>query len=342
MDNTSSQKAFILRIAPGGVDKVPEALAEDRISIGWSEAKGLLNERLKWVGFRKIVSKIYYPNENNLRPAGAATGYLWRFIKEMKSGDLVIVPNNKIFFVAEIIDKKASYDPSKIAEGTAYYRKVKWLNDKNGIKRYNARAALQSRLKSYGTCVDATDLLEEIYDCLYCAFRGMTPSFYTDIETSLIDTTLKELQEGRLEPYEFERLIKKILLGLGAANEPKIIPRRIDYGADIITVFRVASIIDLKVAVQVKHYKSYQKIRSDVIEQLIRGIEAEEADLGMVITSGFFSDEAIKAAEKHYEDNRVKIELVDGNQLARLIVENGLNLIGLKEYGGAGAGEVLP
>lgn len=75
-----SQGAFILRIAPGGEDKVPEALATDQIIIGWAEAGGLLDASLTWEQFREIVRAAYYSEEPTLRKAGAAAGHMWRFI----------------------------------------------------------------------------------------------------------------------------------------------------------------------------------------------------------------------------------------------------------------------
>ena len=62
----------------------------------------------------------------------------------------------------------------------------------------------------------------------------------------------------------------------------------------------------------------------DVVEQLIRGIEAEGANLGMVITSGAIADEATATAEEYFEEKGVRIELVDGEQFAKLIVEHGI------------------
>jgi hypothetical protein len=44
----------------------------------------------------------------------------------------------------------------------------------------------------------------------------------------------------------------------------------------------------------------------------------------MVVTSGSIADEAVEAAEKYFEDKRVRIELVDGEQFARLVVEHGV------------------
>lgn len=107
-----SQSGFVLRIAPGGEDKVPEALKSGQLIIGWAEADGLLNASLTWEGFREIVRRAYYADNPTLRKAGTAAGHLWRFIREMKPGDLVVVPCGGDFFVAEV-SGPATYDPPK-------------------------------------------------------------------------------------------------------------------------------------------------------------------------------------------------------------------------------------
>ena len=46
------KQAFVLRIAPGGIDKVPDALESSQIIIGWSEAQEVLDPNLSWEQFR--------------------------------------------------------------------------------------------------------------------------------------------------------------------------------------------------------------------------------------------------------------------------------------------------
>lgn len=79
------------------------------------------------------------------------------------------------------------------------------------------------------------------------------------------------------------------------------------------------------IAIQAKHYAPDPPVSVDAVQQLIRGIEAESADLGMVVTSGTISEEAANLAGSYYEEKGVKIELIDGVQLATLIVERGLS-----------------
>jgi predicted Mrr-cat superfamily restriction endonuclease len=317
------QQAFVLRLAPSGIDKVPEALSQNQISIGWAEADGLLEPSLSWEQFREIIRSVYYAKEETLRMAGAASGNMWRFIREMNVGDLVIVPYGSNFFVAEI-EGPATYNPAKVADETAYRRDVQWLNDKKPIRRDVAKSALISRMKTQGTCAYATDLLDEIKECLLIVSKGQAPTFQIDLQSRLIRETLEELRKGRMDSYGFERLIQTVLTGLGA-EDARIVPRSQDKGVDVLATFRVAGAFRQVVAVQAKHWQPTPPAGEDVVEQLIKGIEAESANFGMLITSGSISDEAVQAAEKYFVEKGIKIELVDGEQFAKLIVEHGIS-----------------
>lgn len=317
-----TQQAFVLRIAPSGIDRVPEALTSNQLIIGWANAEGLLDATLSWEEFRGVISNIYHPDEETLRKAGAAAGHLWRFVRDMNPGDLVVVPYGANFYVAEITGP-AIYDESKLGEDSAYRRPVRWLNDKRPIPRGLARSALISRMKTQGTCAYATDLLEEIQECLALSGRGEAPTFQSDLQSRLVREALAELRRGRIESFGFERLIQTTLISLGA-EEARIVPRSEDKGADILATFLVAGAFRQTVAVQAKHWQPDPPVGREVVEQLIRGIEAEAADLGMVITSGAISDEASQFAERYFEEKGIRIELIDGEQFAKLIVEHGI------------------
>jgi predicted Mrr-cat superfamily restriction endonuclease len=318
------QQAFVLRVAPSGIDRVDAALSEDQIFIGWAEAEGLLNPSLSWEEFRGIISSVYYSNEMTLRKAGAAAGNMWRFIREMSKGDLVVVPHGSEFYIAKILGP-ANYDTGKVKEDTAYRRPVLRLNGRKPMSRRIAKSALMSRMKNQGTCVYATDLIEEINDCLNIASEDVTPTFQSDLQARLIRDTLDEIRKGRMDSYGFESLIKTVLEGLGAESV-RIVPRLLDKGADLLATFRVAGTFLQLVAIQAKHWQPEPPVGPEVVEQLIRGIEAESADLGMIMTSGMISDEASNAAEAYYDEKGVRIELVDGDEIAKLIVEYGIRL----------------
>ena len=281
-----------------------------------------MNEDLSWERFRQIISDEYYAEETNFRKAGSAAGNLWRFLRAMEVGDLVVVPYWNGFYVAEIATP-ATYADKYIEEDSSYRRGVRWLNDKQPIPRKFAKAALQSLMKFQGTSVDASAAVDDIRACLDFATSGEAPTFTSDFQNSLVHAALAELRSGRLENYGFERLLQTVLMDLGA-KEVKVIPRAKDKGADLLATFLVAGAIQQLVAVQAKHWQPDPPVGKDVVLQLVNGIEAEGADLGMVVTSGTISEQATNAAKEYADNGGVHIELIDGEQLARLIVENGI------------------
>lgn len=317
-----NQAAFILRIAHRE-DALQEALSSDQAIIGWARAEGLLDPALCWQAFRDLVRAAYYNDEPTLRAAGVAAGHLWRFIRDMKPGDLLVVPAKAEFFVGEIVGP-ATYDPSKVELNSAYRRSVNWLNEKKPLSRQFAQAALLSRMKVFGTTAVATDLLHEINECILLASRGQAPTFQMDLQSRLIRETLAELRNGRMDSYGFERLIQTVLEGQGAL-QARIVPRSEDKGADLVAMFRVAGAFEYTVAVQAKHWQPEPPVDTNVVEQLIEGIEDESADLGMVVTSGSISEEAIQRADKYFKEKGVQIKLIDGEELAKLIIESGIH-----------------
>ena len=333
-----AKNGFVLRIAPGREDRVSEALESDHLIIGWAMAEGLLDLELEWQRFREIIREAYYSDDENLRRAGNAGGHMWRFIREMNVGDLVVVPYGSEFYVGEI-KGDAVYDTSKADEDSAYRRPVRWLNGKSPIPRAIAKSALLSRMRTRGTSADARDLVEEIGDCLRVARRiadgGTRPSIETDLRSRLIKVTLDELRTGRMENYGFEELIEAVLRGLGAVDT-KIAARREDKGIDIYATFLVAGAFQQVVGVQAKHFQPDPPVRADVVRQLTRGIRdsSERVTLGMVVTSGIFSPEAEVAVRDYEEDGGIPIELVDGEQFAGLIVDHGLNNVMRRKPGG--------
>jgi predicted Mrr-cat superfamily restriction endonuclease len=315
-------QAFILRIAPSNIDKVPEALESDQIIIGWSATPGLLDASLPWKNFRQQIHINHYAEEKTLHRAGAAAGHMWRFVREMQIGDLVVVPSGPSFYVAEIIGD-AVYLPERSSDDTSYRRAVRWLNGKKPIPRNYAKAALISRMKVYGTSASATDLVEEINDALTRAASGSKPSFKVELQGALIEKTVAHLRSGHIDSFGFEELIKELLIEMGAKNA-QVIARRQDKGADVLATFRVAETFQYTLAVQAKHWNGSSPVTSKVVKQLIDGIEASNANLGMVITSGTIDESAVKAAMAYTEANGTLIELVDGEQFAKMLIEQGI------------------
>lgn len=133
--------------------------------IGWSSAEGLLDFRLDKDDFRSILHSFYHKQDVDYRKSGSAAGNMWRFIREMRVGDLVVVPHGVGFYVAKVTGP-ALYDSSMKHDDTASRRPVVWLNDKRPIPRSLAKPELRSRMRPQITCIYATDLLMHVKECL--------------------------------------------------------------------------------------------------------------------------------------------------------------------------------
>lgn len=322
MSTRTEPNAYVLRINPAGVDRVQEALESDELIIGWSDASELNNHELTWEDFREIVHKAYYFSQPNYRSSGGAAGSLWRFILEMKKGDLVVVPHWSNFYIAEVTGD-VYYDEKKIDNDTAWRRPVEWLNSKNPIPRRLARLPLISRMKSYQTCVYAEDLIVEIKEVLKLATEGVERTFSEDLKQKLIEQVIKEIHTGRIDSNGFERLVASLLESMGV-KDIHIRHAASDKGADIVGTFNILNKFKFVLAVQAKQYRPDPPVDKGAIDQLINGMQAESANLGWVVTSGKYSEDA----KRHADDMRANgynLELIDGQELAAMIIESGLS-----------------
>jgi restriction endonuclease Mrr len=60
------------------------------------------------------------------------------------------------------------------------------------------------------------------------------------------------------------------------------------------------------------------------VDQLAKALRAGVADMGLVITTGDVSEEAYQAAEEYLSQENLQISILDGRELAELIVDKGL------------------
>lgn len=309
-------RAYVLRIAASSERDLTACVGSGVVVIGWPEARGLIHIQ-DWLQFREIVHQSYFAPEEGRRKAGAAGGHLFRFIHQVAIGDLLVVPApNKQFYVAMVEGMPSAVGQNDIG----YQRRVKWLNDGKPIERQLAGAALQSRMKVYGTTADASDLVEDIEDALGLANRlrpGEIPAFEMDVRQQILGGILDQLRNGRLDSYKFERLVHLVLSCMGATAT--ITPRPLDRGDDIVAKLHpLGGLFEMTLVVQVKHYSRIDEaLQPQVLDQLLEGMKAQSATMGAVVTVGIISEEA-HARANALADEGYTIVLIDGEQLSEL------------------------
>ncbi len=157
--------AWLLRMKPHGDDRVPGALLTGTITIGWGKADGLTDATLSRTSFREEVVRAYHADDRDRRASGRATGQLWRFLRGMSPGDIVLVPDGLRIHVARITGDPI-HDSAPVAEHHAHKRPVEWLTGPTGVARASLPADLRSTLRYQSTCLDVTRHLDTIHDSI--------------------------------------------------------------------------------------------------------------------------------------------------------------------------------
>ena len=147
---------------PLGEDRVSVAVADGIVSIGWGKVgRDLLSEYLDRRAFSRLVHDTYHSGDADRIRSGNAAGQLWRFLREMRPGDLVLATHWGRLHVAKVIGPP-THDPSTSAEHWAYQRPVDWLTGSDGVLRDSASDTLRRRMRSRMTCIDISDLEADV------------------------------------------------------------------------------------------------------------------------------------------------------------------------------------
>jgi restriction system protein len=126
-----------------------------------------------------------------------------------------------------------------------------------------------------------------------------------------------------IAPDAFERLCQRFLRASGF-DEVEVTGRAGDGGIDGQGVVKLGGLLSFYVYFQAKRYKD--SVPASVIRDF-RGAMAGRADKGLIITTGVFTRDAIKEAQRA---GTTPIDLIDGNELAEKLKDLRLG-VGVQE-----------
>lgn len=157
--------------------------------------------------------------------------------------------------------------------------------------------------------------LKKGYDKWYDAHNseklkmGTPPSETDDLDNIIeIDVVQAQAANGirnyiiNKNPYEFQNLVAALLRAMGYYT-PFIAPKGKDGGVDIIAYRDPLGTTLPRVKVQVKHYPT-TPISVDIVRNLL-GVLARDGEVGIVITSGTFTNEAKREARNSHTPCRL-------------------------------------
>ncbi|SFG93748.1 restriction endonuclease [Pontibacter chinhatensis] len=118
----------------------------------------------------------------------------------------------------------------------------------------------------------------------------------------------------KISPEKFERLCQRLLRELGFLNV-EVTQRSNDGGIDGQGLIRLGGVLSFHVVFQAKRYQG--SVGSSVVRDF-RGAMIGRADKGLILTTGNFTREAKKEANR---DGAPPIDLIDGNEFADKLKE---------------------
>ncbi len=282
------------------------------IAIGWKAMGNLSPIPPNREAFRAAYTKAY-PNE---KPAAIPNnaGQPFRFVCEMKQGDLVVYPA-KIDRTINIgqITGDYFYDPK--SEGYPHLRPVKWLKTVPRLQfsqgaLYETGSALSLfQIKNYADEFRAA--LEGKEAVVPVKEDPTVPRVQSDIEETTRDFIIKALAQ-ELKGHPLADFVAHVLNTMGYRT--RVSPEGTDGGVDIIAHKDELGFEPPIIKVQVKSSES-SSVGDPVVAALYGKVDPKE--FGLFVTLGTYSNQA-----KQFARGKANLRLIDGDELVDLILDH--------------------
>lgn len=282
------------------------------VAIGWREMGDLSLIKPTRDAFKAEYERAY-PDAGPGRVRTSA-GVPFRFLVEMKPGDLVIFPSKPDRMVnIGVIDGPYVYDPRALFD-CPHLRAVKWLKH---IPRADFSQAALNEIGSALTLFKVATNADEFLAALEGeAFEpadideASAERVSEQVEESTEDFIIKRLKTSQT-PYQFEHFIAHLLKCMGYYS--RVTQASGDGGVDIIAHRDELGFEPPIIKVQCKQILS--TIGRPDVQKLFGAIEREEK--GLFVTLGSFSPDA-----RTFEQTKPNLRLIDGAALIELIYEH--------------------
>jgi restriction system protein len=299
------QDVFVLRAEFGRYTDTFQK--EGYVGIGWyhdnPEGWDLADK-----DFLKLRYKELYPDDPYMR-MNQNVGQVFRFVNELKVGDLVLSP----FMDNRLLVGKITSDLYFEVDSTSPYpwrKRVDWFKDT--IDRHVLSVPLQNTLRSSLTCFKVSSSQEILVE-LGLAEKAIGESSIIDGSGgSNYELIRKRFLE--LDATEFEYLVSYLLRTLGFEPTQEI-GKVGDGGIDFEGILDVSGVASVNLQVQVKRYDKGAIGEKDI--RNFRGALKKDFQ-GCFITLSTFNKKAVHSA---MDKEREQIQLIDGTRFTEIFIE---------------------
>jgi restriction system protein len=279
------------------------------VAIGWTEMPDLSTIPANRDAFKAVVTKTY----PNVKPGAIPNyaGQLFRFVHELKQGDLVVYPSkaDRIIHIGEVT---GDYVYNESNPAYPHQRSVKWLKTVPRSKfsqgaLYEVGSAMSFfQIKTYADEFRA--VLEGKQTSVTVKDDVTVPHVKSDIEETTRDFIIKALAQ-ELKGHPFADFVGHLLNTMGYRT--RVSPEGVDGGVDIIAHKDELGFEPPIIKVQVKSGET-SSIGDPVVAALYGKVNANE--FGLFVTLGTYTNPA-----KQFAKGKANLRLIDGNDLVDLI-----------------------
>lgn len=144
--------------------------------------------------------------------------------------------------------------------------------------------------------IDLAELYEE-FDETETAAKDETPTSIIITETQRVKEIIKDIYINNLnlfkiQPREFEKIIAELLYNQGF--EVELTKQTRDNGYDILALKYIDNFSPIKYLVECKRYNEKRKVGVEIIRSFKEVIATEQANKGIIVTSSYFTLDALK------------------------------------------------
>lgn len=288
-------------------------LKRNCIALGWSDIGDLASIRPDRESF-KAKTATTYPDK---KPAAVANnaGQLFRFVHEMKPGDLVVYPSKRDRQIhVGRIEGEYRYEPGREG-GYPQVRAVKWLRTiprtrfSQGALYEVGSAMSLFQIRNYADEFRMASEGEQVAP-VSAAEDETVAVVSEDIEQSTRDFVIKQLAQT-LKGHPFAEFVAHLLNCMGYRTRVSV--EGPDGGVDIVAHKDALGVEPPIIKVQVK--SSEGTIGDPVVSALYGKVSSGE--FGLVVSLGAFSTQAVS-----FSRTKGNLRLIDGEELVDLIFEH--------------------
>lgn len=287
-------------------------LKKNYIGLGWDELGDLSTLKADREAFKAKVAECYPDKKPGAIPNIA--GQLYRFVHEMKDGDIVVYPSkiNREVYIGKVTGPY-KYDPG-IGKGYPHLRPVKWLRS---LPRTKFTQGALYEIGSAMSFFQVKNYSEEFLAALEGQTTPPPPSkddtlwiVAKDIEETTRDFIIKQLAQ-ELKGHPLAEFVAHLLETMGYRT--RISPEGPDGGIDIIAHKDELGFEPPIIKVQVK--SSDGSIGDPVVSSLYGKVAPGE--YGLLVTLGTFTAQA-----RNFAKSKSNLRLIDGDELVNLILQH--------------------